>query len=350
MSVTLKDIAAKAKVSISTVSRIINDDKTKPASPETAATVWRIVRELGYVPNQNARKLVYNQADPDAFPKTKALGCIFTSVSDTYNDPFFSAITRGIQAEAARSGYLIGYTYSSCTMTESALYNNLTAHPVDGAIVMGRFNTDFLQFLKRNIKNLVYTGLNYVGGGFDEVICDAYQAAQTGVKHLAALGHRKIGYLGAIPGRDALDVRNEHRFAGYRAVLEQQQLPYNEDYVKNIGLTTEAAYLGMQEMLKRKELPTALFCANDLVAIGAMKAIHEAGLKIPEEMAVIGIDDIDLAAYVRPALSTVRVPKEELGKFAVKILIDRIEGGHELAVKLDLPFKLIVRESCGGSG
>jgi DNA-binding LacI/PurR family transcriptional regulator len=348
MSVTQKDIAQKAKVSISTVSRIINDDKTKPASPETAEAVWRIVRELGYVPNQNARKLVYNQTDPHDPPRTKALGCIFTSIRNTYNDPFFSAITRGIQAEAAKRGYIIGYSYSSCNMTNSALYNNLTANPVDGAIVMGRFNTDFLQFLKSNIKNLVYTGLNFVGGGFDEVICDAYQAAQTAVEHLIALGHCKIGYLGSIPGRDAIDVRNEYRFAGYQAALAKHQIQADDAHVFNIELTTEAAYLGMQQLLTQKGLPTAMFCANDLVAIGAMKAIHEAGLKIPEEMAVIGIDDIDLAAYVRPALSTVRVPKEDLGKFAVKILIDRIEGDHDLPVRLDLPFKLVIRESCGG--
>jgi DNA-binding LacI/PurR family transcriptional regulator len=348
MNVTLKDIAREAKVSISTVSRIINDDKTKPASPETAENVWRIVRELGYVPNQNARKLVYNQTDAQRPPKTKVLGCIFTSIRDTYNEPFFSAINRGIQLEAAQRGYVIGYSYFSDNMTQPALYNNITANPVDGAIVMGRFGTDFLQFLQHNFKNIVYTGLNYVGGGFDEVICDAYRAAQTGVRHLLALGHYKIGFLGTIPGRDALDVRNEHRFAGYRASLEQRQIVYNEAWTASIELTTEAAYLGMQMLLSQKELPTAMFCANDLVAIGAMKAIHEAGIKIPEEIAVIGIDDIALAAYVRPALSTVRVPKEELGKFAVKILIDRLEGGHELPVRLDLPFELVVRESCGG--
>lgn len=350
MNVTLKDIARKANVSISTVSRIINDDKTKPASPETAETVWRIVRELGYIPNQNARKLVYNQADSNELIKTKAIGCIFTSVRDTYNDPFFSAITRGIQAEASKRGYIIGYAYSSCNMTQSALYNNLTSNPVDGAIIMGRFNTDFLQFLKLNLKNLVYTGLNFVDGGFDEVICDAYQAAKTGVEHLVSLGHCKIGFLGSVPGRDAIDVLNEHRFAGYKDTLAKHSLEYNEDCVFNIELNTEAAYLGMKRLLLGKMQPTAIFCANDLVAIGAMKAIHEAGLKIPADIAIIGIDDIDLAAYVRPALSTVRVPKEELGKFAVKILIDRIEGGHELPVRLDLPFELIVRESCGGKG
>jgi DNA-binding LacI/PurR family transcriptional regulator len=348
MNVTLKDIAREAKVSISTVSRIINDDKTKPASPETAENVWRIVRELGYIPNQNARKLVFNQTDSNKVQKTKAIGCILTSLSDTYNDPFFAAITRGIQAEASQRGYIIGYSYSSCNMTHSALYNNLTANPVDGAIVMGRFNKDFLQFLKQNFKNLVYTGLNFVGGRFDEVICDAYQAARAGVEHLVVLGHRKIGFLGSIPGRGAIDILNEHRFAGYVDVLRERVIEYCDDYVVNIELTTEAAYLSMKQWLMRKNRPTAIFCANDLVAIGAMKAIHEGGLKIPEEIAVVGIDDIDLAAYVRPSLSTVRVPKEELGKFAVKILIDRIEGGHDLPVRLDLPFELVVRESCGG--
>ncbi|MGD8401712.1 MAG: substrate-binding domain-containing protein [Bacillota bacterium] len=102
----------------------------------------------------------------------------------------------------------------------------------------------------------------------------------------------------------------------------------------------------LKDIAARPGLPSR----RSLVAIGALKALHDAGLKVPGQMAVIGIDDIDLAAYFRPALSTVRVPKEDLGKFAVKILLDRIEGGHDLPVRLDLPFELVVRESCGGKG
>lgn len=350
MAVTLKDIAQRANLSISTVSRIINNDQTKPASRETQEKVWKIVRELGYVPNQNARRLVKSQdQSPRQRLRTKALGFIYTSTKDTYNDPFFSLIARGVQTEAGERGYILGYSFSSTDMTRSALYNNVTSNPVDGAVVMGRFNKDFLKFLTNNISNLVYAGLNYVNGGFDEVICDAYKAAVCAVEHLISLGHQKIGYIGVIPRLENNSVINEHRFEGFKDAMEKHGLNVNTDFTRDIELSTPEGYMAMKSMLENDELPTALFCANDSVAIGAMKAIHEIGLKIPDDIALIGIDDIEMSAFVRPALTTVHVPKIELGRFAAKVLIDRIEGGHQLPVRVDLPFELKIRESCGSN-
>jgi len=347
MAVTLKDIAQRANLSISTVSRIINNDQTKPASRETQEKVWKIVRELGYVPNQNARRLVKGQRSAQGKKlRTKALGCIFTSTKDIYNDPFFSLIARGVQMEAEERGYILGYSFSSTDMTRSALYNNVTSMSVDGAVIMGRFNKDFLMFLKNNIANLVYAGLNYVNGGFDEVICDAYKAAICAVEHLISLGHTKIGYIGSIPEFEDNGVINEHRFEGFKDAMQKHGLEINKSFIRNIELSTMDGYEAMKDMLENKELPSAIFCANDSVAIGAMKAIHEFGLKIPCDIAIIGIDDIEMSAFVRPALTTIHVPKIELGRFAAKILIDRIEEGHNLPVRVDLPFELKIRESC----
>ncbi len=346
MRSTLKEIAAKANVSISTVSRIINNDQSKPASPETREKVWKIVRELGYVPNLNARTLVKNQSQEEQPLKTKAIGCIFTSTKDTFTDPFFSIIARGVQLEAAKRGYVLGYSFSSCDMTQAALYNNVTSNQVDGAVVLGRFDREFLGFLKTNFPNLVYAGLNCVNSDFDEVICDAYQASMQAVNHLIGLGHRKIGYLGPVPETEADGVINEHRYEGFVRAMTENGLPVRPEWLQGVELTSDASYQRMQQLLQIEDQPTALFCANDTVAIGAMKAAREAGRRIPEELSLIGIDDIEMAAYVTPALTTIRVPKEELGKFAAKILIDRIEGGHGLPVRVNVPFELVVRESC----
>jgi DNA-binding LacI/PurR family transcriptional regulator len=349
MSVTLKEIAKKANVSISTVSRIVNNDKLKPASQETQEKVWRIIHETGYIPNQNARKLVKNQTCFDRSATTKAIGCIFASTDkNTFNDPFFSLVTRGIQLETGKNGYVLGYSFSSSDLSQAALFNNITSHPVDGILILGRYSDDVLKFLRNNFKNLIYSGLNYINGGFDEVICDSFKAAECAVGHLIKLGHRRIGYLGAIPQTELHNVVNEHRYEGYLAALAKHQIQVDLTLVKNIWLSTKAAYLGMKELLKEKRIPTALFCANDLAAIGAMKAICEAGLLIPKDIAVVGIEDIEMAAYVEPALTTIRVPKEELGRLAVKVLVDRIEGGHELPIRVDVPFELVIRESCGG--
>lgn len=347
MSVTLKDIAREAGVSISTVSRIINNDPTKKASQQTSDRVWKIVQELGYKPNQNARKLIKGHTDAEPM-KTKAIGCIFTSTSDTYTDPFFSQIAMGIQQEVSDRGYVMGYSFSSYDMSDAALYNNISMNQVDGAIILGRFNKEVLTFLRRNIKNLVYAGVNYVGDGFDEVICDGYKGACTAVEHLISLGHTEIGFIGTTGINKGFNLVNEHRYDAYLDTMKKHNIPISEELVCDIELSSLDAYENTKRMLEKAKRPTALFCANDTVAIGAMKAINEKGICIPDEIAIIGLDDIEMASYVTPTLTTIHVPKEELGRFAVKILVDRIEGGHELPVRVDIPYHLVVRESCGG--
>lgn len=347
MSVTLKEIAKKANVSISTVSRVINNDTNKPASKDTQDRVWKIVRELGYVPNQNARNLIKGNESIVESTNTRAIGCIFTSTKDTYNDPFFSQIARGIQDEVSKRGYVLGYSFSSCDMSFSALYNNLTANPVDGAVILGRFSEDVLNFLKQNIKDIVYAGVNYVDAGFDEVICDGYQGAMCAVEHLIELNHRAIGFIGST--KEMENVVNEHRYEGYLDTLDKHSIEVNKMYIEDVELSSAGGFSGMENMINRlgkDKLPTAVFCANDLVAIGTMKALHKNNIRVPQDISIIGLDDIELSEYVTPGLTTIKVPKMELGKFAVKMLIDKIETGHTLPVRVNLPFTLIERETC----
>ncbi len=345
MAVTLKDVANKAGVSISTVSRIINNDKSKKASQETIDRVWSTVQELGYIPNQNARNLIRGQEEENK--RTKAIGCIFTSKTNNSTDPFFTEIAGGIQKEIVKRGYVMGYTFSAYDMTDAGMYNNIVENKVDGAIILGRFSREMLKFLKENVKNLLYVGINSVDGGFDEVICDGYRGAGAAVEHLIALGHKDIGFIGAVREEGNHEIINEHRFEGYRRTLKKHGLPLNEAWVKNIELETEAGYLATKEMLEEvAQRPTALFCANDRVAIGAMSATYALGLSIPEDLSIISIDNIEMAQFTIPPLTTVHVPKEELGQFAVKTLIDRIEGGHEMALRIDLPYTLIERKTC----
>lgn len=347
MAVTLKDIAKRAGISVSTVSRIINNDTTKKASKETSDKVWEIVKELGYVPNQNARQLIKGQGDDKSVPRTKAIGCIFTSKDSSYTDPFFAEIARGIQDEIVKRGYVMGYTYSSYNMTDSAMYNNISTNKVDGVIILGRFSMDMLKFLKNNTNNLIYTGINYVDAKFDEIICDGYKAACAATEYLISLGHQEIGFLGTIPKENPIDIINEHRYEGYEHTMDKYSLCIKKSQVISIELTTFEGYRVAKEMLEREEnRPTALFCANDAVAIGAIRAANELGVRIPEDLSIIGIDDIEMASFTSPPLTTIRVPKEELGRFAVKTLIDRIEGHHELPLRIDLPFELIERQSC----
>ena len=153
-----------------------------------------------------------------------------------------------------------------------------------------------------------------------------------------ATWEKKIIYVG--------ETKNEERYTGYLATLHKHNIPIRNDFISHVILSTEGGYRGTKALLNRTQDMTAILCPNDLTAIGAMRALQEAGFKIPSDMSVISIDDIDMAQYLSPMLTTIHVPLDEMGQTAAKILIDRIQGGHHLPMKISLPFYLAIRESC----
>lgn len=337
MPVTLKDIAEKAGVSISTVSRVINRNKEKPASQETNDKIWKIVREMGYIPNHNARNL---QSGSDK--KTRTIACLYTSKIDSHNDPFFSDIGLGIQKEADEKGYIISYALSISDMGMRPLHRYIMNHPVDGLIVLGRFDEITFSFIKRYFERLVYVGLNSVNKDIDEVICNGYEATIMAMNYLVNKGYHKIGYIGDCVN----NFINEHRFSAYEAFFHQNRIKLNDNYIIDTPLSIIKSHENVGKYLKsHTKIPSAFFCANDVTAIGAMKAFKEHNIKVPTDVALISIDNIEMANYVNPSLTTVDIPKIELGKAAVKLLIDQIETDRKKAYRIDLPYKLIVRES-----
>lgn len=349
MSVTLKDIARMANVSISTVSRVINDDKAKPASKKTAEKVWAIAKEVGYVPNQHARNLIKGEGVAWERKKTKTIGCVYTSTKDSMSDPFFSYMGMGIKEQLTKDGYTLAFVMSIYDKSFEDMYQYLQKNPVDGIIVMGRFKQKTLDYLKENCDHIIYAGVNYVNAGFDEVICDSYKGASDMVDYLIKIGHSKIGYIGDGISHGEEDVVNEHRFEAYRDTLNKHGLPLVDDYIVKAKPYIQYAYDTMKAYLKgrnKNQLPSAFFCTNDMTAIGAMKAILEKGIKIPEDIAITGFDNVETSSFVNPPLTTIDVPKEELGRMAVRILIDKIEQGRQYPIRVDLPYALIIRDSC----
>lgn len=335
---TLKEIANLAGVSISTVSRVINHSNTKVASKEVQDNIWKIVRETNYIPNSTARNLKLGNAQEYTEVPSKTIGCIFARSESSLNDPFFSQIARAIEQEAFRLGYIMKYSFSAYDINDSNTFHLIANNQVNGIAILGRFDKNLLNFVKKQYKHVVYTGLNTVDTDYDQVICNGYQASIEVVKYLNKLGHTNIGYVG--------EKNRELRYQGYLDGMAALNLPVTRENIIVTPLSSEGGYEGVKEYLKRETKLTALFCGNDLTAIGAMKAIKEHGLRVPEDISIMSIDDIETAQYVSPMLTTVHVPMEELGKVTAKILIDRIENGKNLPMKIELPFSIITRESC----
>jgi DNA-binding LacI/PurR family transcriptional regulator len=333
----LKDIAEQANVSVSTVSRIINSPNGSFATPEVRDRVWRVIRETGYTPNPIARQLRKGESEKKQEP-SKTIACVFGRARAPADNPFFAEVVRAIEQQALKKGYVVVSVYSLLDTKGASLLEKVSSVRADGAIVVGRFDERMRDFFNRTYKYLVYTGLNAMSSDWDQVISDGYAAAETAIRHLHSLGHRRIGYIG--------ETDEEVRFDSYRNTLASLGIAYDPTLVCSCPLEKKGGFEGASRMLEKVErMPTAIFCANDITAIAVMQRLLQAGLKVPRDISVMGIDDIDIAQYMNPMLTTVDIPKMELGRNAVRLLIDRIENGKTIPMTIKLPYRLVVRES-----
>lgn len=333
---TLKEIAKEAGVSISTVSRVINDTNSKVARPEVRERIWEIVRRTGYTPNSSAKSLKMGTN----FTKnsTYSLSCLFARTPNNPNDPFFSTIAKSLEIEAFKYNYIMKLSFTAIDIAKAETCRIILNNDVNGVVILGRCDKETLKFLRKHFNYVVYTGLNGIDANFDQILCDGYEASLCAMNHLIDLGHRHIGYLG--------EISSENRYAGYRKALEQNQLPFQLSYACPVTFSSMGGYNGAQKLLDKHPDLTAIFCGNDVTAIGAIRAIKDRGLNVPKDISIISIDDIDTAQYLSPMLTTVHIPTSEMGQLAAKTIIDRINGGHTIPLRICLPFNLMKRESC----
>ncbi len=336
--VTLKEIAAKVGVSISTVSRVVNQNNPKAASPEIQRKIWDVVRETGYIPNKAARSLKSGNIADIVTPQPKTIACIYGRTDDTLTDPFFTHIARSVEQEAFKNNYFVKYSFSASELNSSRLHQHLADIEVDGVVVLGRLQDDLLAFINQHCSNVVYTGLNPISSQVDQVICEGYDAALAAMDYLMELGHTKIAYIG--------EQHKEIRYYAYKDSLKKHGIEFSPSRVVDVMQSSEGGYRGANELISRNTDITAVFCANDVTAIGAMRAFKEHSIQVPRDISVIGIDDIETAQYMSPMLTTIHIPRDELGRVATQTLIRRIQKLHRLPMKISLPFYVVKRESC----
>ncbi|AZR73753.1 LacI family transcriptional regulator [Anoxybacter fermentans] len=333
MSVTIKDIAKEANVSTTTVSRVLNN---KPdVSDKTKKKVLEVINKLGYNPNGIARGLVLQ--------KTYTIGLIIPDICN----PFFPEVARGIQDKARQLGYsVIFYNTDNNKQREKEAIDLLKSKQVDGIILsLSMSNKEELDKLEEENFPVVQIDRKIPGSIFPTVTIDNILSAYNATKYLIELGHKYLahitGNLGTKTGQDRLE--------GFKQALKEFNLDYKDEYILEGDYSKESGYKQMKTLLTQKKRPTAVFAANDLMAIGAYEAIFDYGLKIPEDISIIGHDDIDIASIIRPGLTTMTQPKYKLGQIAAEMLIKRIEGlESDNQQEVVLNTELIVRDSTGG--
>jgi len=334
---TIRDIAEAANVSTATVSYVINN---KPGvSDETRRRIRRIMREMNYRPNPRARGL--------AIGRTGMLGLMIPDITD----PFYVNIVRGVEAEANQ----LGYTLNLCTThgdadRERKVAEILTNNGVDGVIMMTyKLSPSELKELNESGMPLVVIDNPDAAGQVPTVLVDNVALGWTATTYLLELGHRQIAFIHGVEGSNS----SAGRYEGYVKALESRGIQPNPDLVERGGFSYEGGVKAARKLLSLPNRPTAIFAANDQMAFGVMNAAAELGLSVPEDVSVIGVDDIEAAALVVPGLTTLKQPTREIGACAVQILEGLIKAPENSSVAgasgvTQRVFKaeLVVRGSC----
>lgn len=330
-AISIRDVARRARVSIATVSRAVN--RVSSVDPELAKRVWKAVEETGYVPNTQARALVSG--------RSRILGLIVSEITN----PFFPELVQEFENLAVAQGYevMIGSTNYDPEKTES-IFRRMLQRNVDGVAVM-TFGVE--EELVRKLVEREFP-LVFVDAGPDlpnirVLKVDYAEGIREAVQHLAALGHRGIAFIsGPLHMRSALARRD-----GFVNSMAELGIEVPAEFVVEGTHTMEGGMAAMQRLAALPVLPTAVVCSNDMTAIGALHALDRTTHKVPKEISVVGFDDIHLAQFMLPPLTTVRMSCKNLAASAVEALRAGIEPGHPKAAMKDwpIPTHLVVRKS-----
>ncbi|MGG0589470.1 LacI family DNA-binding transcriptional regulator [Priestia megaterium] len=330
---TIKDIARVAGVSVTTVSRALNG--YSDVNEKTRQKIAAVARELNYSPNTLARGLVMQ--------KSKTIGLLVSGISrESVKDNFTFEVLCGVNERASTLGYDLILFNTNTMMQREKTYTQLCRERrVDGAIIQGIKKED--PYLKEVVESdipCVLVDIPVHSNSVGYVTTDNALGAKKAVKHLASLGHKHIGM---INGHEDAFVSQE-RLNGYREALKECGLPFRSEWVVSGNFEEKKAEKVARELINRHKEVTAIFCASDLMALGALKACKELDLHVPKEISIVGYDNIVLASYSSPNLTTVGQEVFQIGYEAADLLIEMLEG-KETNMKRYLDTKLIIRES-----
>lgn len=335
MRVTIETVAQKAGVSTSTVSRVLSG-KGK-ISPETAERVRRVAEELNYVPRRYIRR---EQAQEGG-----TVLLLISGFHELQHNSFYSQIAAGVEAALGAANYrLLLKTLTGNADEERAVIDDLVSAQ-DGVVLVGyEVDLELIRRIKQSGKPFVLVDNDCWSLNIDCVTNDNLAGTRRLMHHLIGLGHTRIGFIGGPHTHVSLD----ERYNGYKQALKQARLPKPSDCIafSTPRFDTDQGYQVAMKMLRSvSKLPTAIFAANDLLAIGVLKAARDLGLRVPEDLSVAGFDDVEMARHMSPSLTTVRVHKYEMGLEAGKRLLDLLRGEVTKPIKIVLSTELLIRQS-----
>ena len=325
----IKDVAQYAGVSITTVSHVVNG--TRFVSESARLRVAEAVRKLGYVPSAVARSLKHNN--------TRTFGVVIPNNSN----PYFAEIIRGVEDRCFAADYNVILCNSNDDPQRQASYLRVLAEKrVDGVVFVASGSDAVVRATLGEFKMpMVLLDREVAGMNCDVVEVDHLVGGELATRHLLELGHPRVACISGPPGLSPSSLRR----AGWKQALGAAGVERQETDLARGDFTARGGYLAMQSLLKRDLRPTAVFVCNDLMAFGALNAAREAGVAVPEQLSIVGFDDIELAAFSAPPLTTIAQPKLEIGTMAAELLFERVEQSRNAGRRVILAPQLIIRAS-----
>lgn len=321
---TLKDIATEAGVSLATVSRVLNDDPTLSVKEETKHRIFEIAEKLEY-------KTSSSKKAAQARKQSHHFMAVYNYRQEAeVNDPYYLSIRHGIETQCDK----LGIELTNC-------YNNeitATGNKITGILLVGRSNPKTLSQLSKLTDNICYVDFSDSNSEFDSVDIDLTRISKQITDFFIEQGFERIGFIGGQDKPNCADIR-EIAFAEYGQLKGVVSL----DDVYRGEFTSSSGYKLAKEMLAKSDFPKALFIASDSIAIGVLRAIHEHGLNIPEDISMISVNDIPTAKFTFPSLSTVRIHSEMMGIQGVNLLVEKVRDGRALPLQVYVPSKLKLR-------
>jgi LacI family transcriptional regulator len=329
-NITILDVAREAGVSSGTVSRVLNEDKH--VREATRERVQHAIDRLGFVANRHARIL--------AGGKSGTVGVLVPDLGTEY----IGEIMRGADAELALGGYgIILYTTHRVAKKEAEYVATCLQGMADGLLlVLPRNPSDFVGTLVRRKFPFVFIDHQGIGKESASVSAANWQGAYEATEYLIRLGHRRIGFITGWPDLKAA----QDRLKGFQSALRTNHIAEDAELIIEGTFAQPDGYQGGVKFLSMKNPPTAVFASNDMMAMGVIDAARERGLGVPEDISVVGFDDIYLSAQVRPAITTVRQPLETMGRVAAQMLLDILRDPGRKKENIELPTELVIRDSC----
>lgn len=333
---TIREVAALAGVSISTVSRVMNNDTTYKMTDETRDKVWRAIVELDY--KAPASRHIPNSAQ--GLSAVRKIGCVIKTRGGKYSDPYYLSLLSGMEGYLNAHNAEVAFVRTWNELESSDVLLRTFSEPPDGLILMSHLGEASFRYALTKVKHIV--GIDTGFSEIDNIEYDHAQAVHLGIHYLHQKGYRDIGFIGGPEG--ITPMRACRRFHSYINTMADLGLPVRQEHIIDCDWNDARCSKALRE-LGTGNMPRAFFVSSDLMAMATLRTLAEMKISVPEQVAVMGLTNIELSRYSNPPLTTIEIPIEAMGTHAAKTLLRRLDGEDDLPRRILFPGRLIVRDS-----